>query len=377
MRPGIYAYKAPSNISEHQDKNDSIFKGITERGTDTTPYHDHDYKDPDYKMYVFNTTIHPITYIDNKSKLLKLARHKPMGTDGGVYIVEYNHIHTGDKHASAKLLKHYNSILEHSEFTKQALLKLTNNERDVTLRTIRYIPYDILRSELTVYESNTKLTFILGDMPNINETYRLVEDNTGEVSKTDSSVLIKIDIIDNESSSPYYLKIGRQKIKILPRKDLDMTSSTDIIISRLDSDYKDITKIFPSSYQDYGIYNCPKLADSDGDLKAKIEITKLGIEEEKLKQAKLDSEVSMAKYKKELEIEKIKFNHILLEWKKEGIIRNEKRAMEVFQALYALHITDKKFEHEVFIENKKVDHSDRKQAVDFATVAASFIKKIM
>ena len=51
--------------------------------------------------------------------------------------------------------------------------------------------------------------------------------------------------------------------------------------------------------------------------------------------------------------------------------------MEVFQALYALHITDKKFEHEVFIENKKVDHSDRKQAVDFATVAASFIKKIM
>ena len=40
------------------------------------------------------------------------------------------------------------------------------------------------------------------------------------------------------------------------------------------------------------------------------------IEEEKLKQAKLDSEVSMAKYKKDLEIEQIKFNHILLEWKR-------------------------------------------------------------
>ena len=328
-------------------------------------------------MYVFNTTIHSISYVDNNSKLLKLARHKPLGTGGGIYIVEYNHIHTGDKHASAKLLRHYNSILEHSEFTKQALVKLTSNERDVTLRTIRYIPYDILRSELTVYESNTKLTFILGDISNVNETYRLVEDNTNKASKADSSVLVKIDIIDNESLSPYYLKIGRQKIKVLPRKDLDMPSSIDVIISRLDSDYKDITKIFPSNYQDYGIYNCSKLADSDGDLKSKIEITKLSIEEEKLKQAKLDSKVAIAKYKKELEIEQIKFNHILMEWKKEGIIRNEKRAMEVFQALYALHITDKKFEHEIFIENRKVDHSDRKQTFDFATVAAGFIKKIM
>lgn len=298
------------------------------------PVSDHAYDKPDRKQFIFtninsigisamygNNLVTPARFrpslLGYKTAELvsKLTGSKTKDTLG-VFIVEYISIHhyQDTTRYMNTIRNYYQDVVsmmpnrDQAMIIENALAETTAKGNSRTIRTITFIPQKELFEKQYVYEPMSSILICVGQIghdvihPN-SVDYKGLKCDIHNINKNS----IAIDIIDNNISGPYYTKVGKKIIPVIPTKDLTKPNGVTITsyVNGAAIDYYNAS--LEEAPDVLGVYRTELECKIEGDMNNQHIKEKLRLEEEKLKveQNKINLEyIKIAEEKNKLEIER-------------------------------------------------------------------------
>jgi len=238
------------------------------------------------------------------NRLAPVDRTNKNSVTNGIYIVREWNIQTFRgmlAYCNVSLTEYYNNIeyyvkLPDSEMnllkSKLITMGIGNGKfkgsKDVTIRSISYIPLDTILVNKILYDSHTDMIFSLGCIDKelmhpssvrYNDMYNI----TSEGVDLDVNIL-ELEVIDNFSKGKkYYTTIGKNAITL--RSRTDKVKPNGVTLNITTGGYKQHGYTIPKdNLEKVGIYETIEEAKNGGDVKLGLEMAKLNLEYEKIKQ---------------------------------------------------------------------------------------------
>ncbi len=300
-----------SFVNDQRDRNDTVFntRSIHSRyETDAIITNDKDYNKPDRSQFIFSTmgiglnalySNNMITPIRTKSTLngyhmygeiAKYIEHK-RHIENGVYIVDYYNIYNDGTTEIESVIQYYlNSCnITYDIDVINNIIDRVNTRigrtmpTEIKLRIITYIAEETINDLGYVYVPTSDLVICKGVIDN-----RVVHPNSKqyrsnrETSTQNNKNHIIIDIVDNESSNPYFIKIGNDTLRLYPSRDDSRVSGGRITINKNNAHISTTECKLHEIESVLGIYKTREEAVTKGDISKLNELSKLKLDKEKI-----------------------------------------------------------------------------------------------
>lgn len=360
-------------VIDERETDDFIFSDSNSQ----TPYHhintminDTNYQRPDRSQYIFSNmgaglnTIHsnnmitPIRVkhsLDNYPSGLLLANELGYKSiKRGIIVVDYFNIFN-DVHTNMEsIVKYYTttSNLAYDDKVNTAIVNKIIQKKGryypekISVRVVTFIPEDVLNDYGYVFLPASDITIAKFGLDNTT-----VNPNSNTYKKRMSSEIINnrnvivIDIVDNESTNPYFIRIGNDTHRIFPSKDPNKQNGASLLLRKNDAIVKSVDCTLTDVSNQIGLYRTEKEVLTNGNLALLNENSKIEIEGKKieLEHAKInhehvklgvDQDIHMSKYQHEtmLNEQKIKMGLLDIDKKKlDQALSYDKAAIEITQ----------------------------------------------
>ena len=254
---------------------------------------------PIYVMYP-NNLIAPVAYDNSIANRYagKTRNIKGSNTAQGIYVVEITSFAANKGYTDfyfpglIDFYKNTNIVAsENLEIQKDVIDIFTNRHRyDKSSRVVTYIPEYALKDHNVVYVPSLGLCFGSASILK-NYVHPLSRESvyikTHEIENVNN--FISIDIIDNTTKNDYFLKIGKDILKLEPERN---TTKPEGVVYKLHKNSEIVDKKFVSLFdakEKLGVYNTRIECEHDGNVGKQIENAARRIE---LEDKKLDLEES-------------------------------------------------------------------------------------
>jgi hypothetical protein len=386
-------------VSEERISQDLIFNSrdlLNRSSLEGYAENDKDYRKPDREQYIFSTMgTGLITLYSNNmiasvrtkdtlngyhmySEINKLTGAKE--PKNGVYIVDYYTMFNNYDTSIETIIQHYlnNSALDYDVSVIEGIRKQINSHKSVfrpptfRIRLVTFIPEDEIRTKGFVYVSTSDVVIAKGMMSS-----KLMHPNsTGYKNSAFRAYSYKhnvlhLEVVDNHSSDPYYIKIGNNVETIFPTRDDSRKSGGALRLSTNNVDMVTRTSDLNGLANDLGIYRDPREAEANGSIdkitnleKLKLDKEKIELEYHKIEREKErlleEKEFLKSKYEFELKLYEQKFKLIDLD-----IVKKYNEAtLGMHKFILELNQSKTKFERERLQSMEKHKHELNKLAAD-------------
>jgi len=277
---------------------------------------------------------------DVANRIANVDRTNKLQMTEGVYVVREWTIRTFRGrmgYSNASLIDYYNNIesyirLPDSELAvlKEKLADMVrvvgsyDKTNDIKIRSISFIPLDMLLEYKTVYDIHSDLVFSVGALDTgimhpSSEVYTKIHSTEGMIATPDTNT-IEVELIDNYTpGKKYYTMVGNQCATLRSRGDNYKTDGATVHITRggIRSHAYDVNK---DELESVGIYTNEEEARYAGDIKNGLELSKVQLEYDKIEQQL-----------KSLEYDKTKLEHdkFKMEKEKEQLLAKHARELEL------------------------------------------------
>ena len=410
------------------DRNDSVFNTKDPRHRfmdDPLNVNDKDYKKPDREQYIFSTmgiglntmySNNMITPIRTKSTLNGYKMYNIIGKyinkkhiDNGVYIVDYYNIYNNGSTEIDNVIRYYlntcNIPYDQDTVTNIVDTVMHKDGRviptEIQIRLITYVPESTINDFNYVYIPTSDVVICKGVIDNrvVHPNSKNYRSNVNHIKSYNTNSVI-IEIVDNDSGNPYFIKIGNDVVRLYPTRDLTQSNSCKSTL------YKNGAKIVTTECKLHemasmlGIHKSKEGAISDGNIdkiaennKLKLESSKLQLEYTKILHDKEKMEHDREKMKhekekllieRELLIEKLSHERIINEQKvtmSELDIAKRYRDFEITyrESIVKLNIAKANHILDVRLANAKYKLEEDKYRYEFGmkgiTLVSNIVKK--
>lgn len=289
---------------------------------------DKDYKKPDREQYIFTnigkglTTLYSnniITPIRTKFKsnvyhisteLAKITKSKEIPK--GVFIIDYYNIYNDaftDIESIIRYYTHCDNIEYTDEIVRDITSIITTKEYKIRptmyqFRIITFVDEESINEHSYVYVPTSDIVIAKGEISNsiTHPNSKTYKDSNAHLVKENKNIFI-IEIIDNESINPYFIRIGNETHRIYPTKDHTQSNGGRVTAKRNGSLITATSCKLNELGAAVGIYRSKDEAEHEGSITKKLELFKLSLEFEKLRvdNAKIKSDYDSLLRKNEIE----------------------------------------------------------------------------
>lgn len=265
---------------------------------------DKDFNKPDRGQYIFSTMGMGIFAMFSNNMVLPIRTKQSLNgystyamlsaetgaVDKGVFIVDYYTIYndsTADVESAIEYYLNYQNLQYDRDTINNIIEKVTTKvgnsfETEIKIRLITFVPESEINEHVNLYIDKSDILLISGNL-NSNTMHPNSRYYKDLCNKTVNSVnSIEFDIVDNISTTPYFIKIGNKVEKFLPTRDIERSNGGLITM------FKNGKEISSKKYnlrelgKEYGIYRTKDEADSDGNVARLAELDKLTVEKGKI-----------------------------------------------------------------------------------------------
>jgi len=343
-----------SFVSEVKQVNDLIFStrnyaNKETSGLDVAITDDNHYTEPDYKQYLFSTMGKGISAVHHNN-MVTAVRSKPSLTSAymhgvlsnyikesgrltyGVYIINEYAIYNDGNNDIASMLNHYTTSVQLdldddtiiSILSQAQMLEGTRLPYKITFRIVTFIPEAYINTYSYIYSKNANLLIAKGDLHDCmhphSKGYKDQGYQTDELVKNN----ISIEIVDNESNKPYYIKVGKDVVTLFPTADNTRHNGVVMNYRRNNADIGE-AKSTLVDINSIGVYKTQEEAYAEGDLKLSHERDKLLHERDKLR---MDKDKLSYDYKKlEVDYNKLEAENTKLRYETDTVIRKNRHEL--------------------------------------------------
>jgi len=292
---------------------------------------DKDYNKPDKGQYIFSTMgigLHAmfsnnmVVPIRTKSTLnghhmySKIIEHTNE-VDNGIYIIDYFTIYNdGNCDIDAALTYYINSCnIEYDRNVVNDIVEqmtqrsVRQRSAELKVRLVTFVPAKFINEHMNVMVDKSDVLIIKGALSNniVHPNSRLYKENDTKTIKAMNA--IEIEIVDNNSSSPYFIRLGNNIERFIPTKDMNRPNGARMNVFKNGTctlsktcGLNDITSVF-------GMHLSKNDAESDGDVGKLLAMEKLTVENKKISLELTKIEHETIKLRDERDFYREKFRH--------------------------------------------------------------------
>jgi hypothetical protein len=378
--------------SKQTPQNDMVFNTIVGYNPGSNMIvNDRDYNKPDYTQYLFSTMgkgvnamypnnmVLPIrlkTTLNGYGMYAEIAKHLGKNNvSNGIYIVEYFTIRsdatTIGESAIDYYLESHNINIDYN--VTEHIIKTLGERKgnrippEIQLRLVNFIGEKALHEHTNVFVPGPNIVLINGNInPGLIHPNSVTDKAvTNKLQNMEGNNIIYLEIIDNDNTIPYFIKIGNDVHKILSHKDPTKINGGYMSIKKNGSYQTDDNRCGISDLSGMGIYRTYDQAITEGDTAKLAEVRKLELD---LSKIKLEyDKMSYEREKLRLEMEHYKEKHEL-EMHKKRVETN----LVYGKGMTDLHITLSKFKIEMatLMFKNKIDNT--KSVLDVGSKLITF-----
>lgn len=321
---------------QEQENNDPILCSnnvATHYNRHNVPINDQDYSYHDRTTSIFSTmgvglsAMHCnniVTAIRSKRisdmdlRLTAMIGDKVMPP--GVYIVDYYNIYNDPRTDIDKLIAYYDTTknLVYDKATNDGIIASfkeragSRYKTKLTARIITFIPATEITEYGYVYVEKSDVVIINGDVNDsiAHPSSRIYKDYVKNYKENNKNLII-LDVVDNDNSQPYFIRVGTYIHRFFPTKDPDRKNGCILNIKKQGADSNVVNCSLEHMPEALGIYKSRREAQGCGNISATIEEHKLKLDLEKLSLEKDKLRHEADKLRFEARFYKEKYQHEL------------------------------------------------------------------